>query len=321
MGVQQCEDSAAGLSLRPGPDSPSAPASARATTLSSPPRLLDGHTRPQVTGLHVNVTRGGEDETRSPSTNLNFSIDNILRPDFGRQVCAIKSSVECRVPPLFHHLTPHHHHHLLPTRLPSSRPLSASTPSPVDLSSSARAVPKQQQQQQQEQQQKCPDNTAEVKQRGSAGSTAVNDPEKLANPALPADDKMKWPAWVYCTRYSDRPSSGPRSRRVSRKTDEKRPRTAFSSEQLQRLASEFTDNRYLSEERRQRLARQLGLNESQIKIWFQNKRAKLKKTIPDKPSLAKKLMEQGLYNHTTILPEDEEKLMQLYKQSAPHISV
>lgn len=36
-------------------------------------------------------------------------------------------------------------------------------------------------------------------------------------------------------------------------------------------------SRYLTEKRRQDLARELGLNESQIKIWFQNKRAKIKK--------------------------------------------
>jgi len=89
-----------------------------------------------------------------------------------------------------------------------------------------------------------------------------------------------WPAWVFCTRYSDRPSSGPRSRKMkkaekapcdgssSTSSGEKRPRTAFSSDQLNRLKREFDENRYLTEERRRNLAEELGLNENQIKIFF-----------------------------------------------------
>ncbi|KAM4689626.1 homeobox protein engrailed-2 [Discoglossus pictus] len=113
---------------------------------------------------------------------------------------------------------------------------------------------------------------------------------------------MLWPAWVYCTRYSDRPSSGPRSRKPKKKTmtkEDKRPRTAFTAEQLQRLKAEFQTNRYLTEQRRQSLAQELNLNESQIKIWFQNKRAKIKKATGGKNSLALHLMAQGLYNHST----------------------
>ncbi|XP_031592186.1 homeobox protein engrailed-2b [Oreochromis aureus] len=114
---------------------------------------------------------------------------------------------------------------------------------------------------------------------------------------------MLWPAWVYCTRYSDRPSSGPRSRKPKKaptpSKEDKRPRTAFTAEQLQRLKTEFQNNRYLTEQRRQSLARDLGLNESQIKIWFQNKRAKIKKASGNKNSLALHLMAQGLYNHST----------------------
>ncbi|XP_019739387.1 homeobox protein engrailed-1-B-like [Hippocampus comes] len=115
--------------------------------------------------------------------------------------------------------------------------------------------------------------------------------------------QMLWPAWVYCTRYSDRPSSGPRSRKPKRARtptkEDKRPRTAFSAEQLQRLKAEFQSERYLTEQRRRELARQLALNESQIKIWFQNKRAKLKKATGSKNSLALHLMAQGLYNHAS----------------------
>ncbi|XP_041371926.1 homeobox protein engrailed-1-B-like [Gigantopelta aegis] len=122
--------------------------------------------------------------------------------------------------------------------------------------------------------------------------------------------KIELPAWVFCTRYSDRPSSGPRCRRVRKSKDrseeDKRPRTAFSTQQLQRLRQEFDHNPYLTEQRRHFLSRELGLNESQVKIWFQNKRAKLKKSTPDQNDLALKLMAEGLYNHKTIVLKDDD---------------
>jgi hypothetical protein len=77
----------------------------------------------------------------------------------------------------------------------------------------------------------------------------------------------------------------------------KRPRTAFTSSQLNRLKVEFEKCKYLTGEKRQSLANELNLNESQIKIWFQNKRAKIKKSSGVKNKLALQLMAQGLYNH------------------------
>ncbi|XP_008586912.1 PREDICTED: homeobox protein engrailed-1 [Galeopterus variegatus] len=121
---------------------------------------------------------------------------------------------------------------------------------------------------------------------------------------------LVWPAWVYCTRYSDRPSSGPRTRKLKKKKNEKedkRPRTAFTAEQLQRLKAEFQANRYITEQRRQTLAQELSLNESQIKIWFQNKRAKIKKATGIKNGLALHLMAQGLYNHSTTTVQDKDE--------------
>ena len=81
--------------------------------------------------------------------------------------------------------------------------------------------------------------------------------------------------------------------------DEKRPRTAFTASQLDRLRDEFDASKYLNEDRRLSLARELDLNESQIKIWFQNKRAKMKKASGVRNQLALQLMAQGLYNHSS----------------------
>lgn len=103
---------------------------------------------------------------------------------------------------------------------------------------------------------------------------------------------------------------GPRTRKLKKKKSEKedkRPRTAFTAEQLQRLKAEFQANRYITEQRRQSLAQELNLNESQIKIWFQNKRAKIKKATGYKNGLALQLMAQGLYNHSTTTVQDEKE--------------
>src|ERR1700723_3329331 len=93
--------------------------------------------------------------------------------------------------------------------------------------------------------------------------------------------------------------SGPRARKPKScdTIDSKRPRTAFTSNQLIRLKDEFDRSKYLTGERRQVLADELGLNESQIKIWYQNKRAKIKKSTGVRNTLAMQLMAQGLYNH------------------------
>uniref|UniRef100_A0A8D2IYX8 Ventral anterior homeobox 1 n=2 Tax=Varanus komodoensis TaxID=61221 RepID=A0A8D2IYX8_VARKO len=57
----------------------------------------------------------------------------------------------------------------------------------------------------------------------------------------------------------------------------KRTRTSFTAEQLYRLEMEFQRCQYVVGRERTELARQLSLSETQVKVWFQNRRTKQKK--------------------------------------------
>eukprot|EP00105_Crassostrea_gigas_P026350 XP_011447256.1 PREDICTED: ventral anterior homeobox 2b-like [Crassostrea gigas] len=57
----------------------------------------------------------------------------------------------------------------------------------------------------------------------------------------------------------------------------KRARTTFSPEQLYQLEKEFQRNQYLVGKERTELAKLLKLSETQVKVWFQNRRTKYKR--------------------------------------------
>ncbi|CAF4408119.1 unnamed protein product, partial [Rotaria magnacalcarata] len=60
-------------------------------------------------------------------------------------------------------------------------------------------------------------------------------------------------------------------------TTTRRKRTAFTNEQLVELEAEFQQKKYLSLVERSQIAQTLNLTEIQVKIWWQNRRAKWKR--------------------------------------------
>ncbi|XP_013072318.2 homeobox protein slou-like [Biomphalaria glabrata] len=74
--------------------------------------------------------------------------------------------------------------------------------------------------------------------------------------------------------------SGNNSGDSSKQGKPRRARTAFTYEQLVALENKFKTTRYLSVCERLNLALSLNLTETQVKIWFQNRRTKWKKQNP-----------------------------------------
>ena len=72
------------------------------------------------------------------------------------------------------------------------------------------------------------------------------------------------------------PKSGDKGSSSDKK--EKKGRATFSGNQIDELEKAFQATQYLTTAERSRLAERLGLSESQVKIWFQNRRTKCRRT-------------------------------------------
>ncbi|XP_034413180.1 ventral anterior homeobox 2 [Cyclopterus lumpus] len=135
----------------------------------------------------------------------------------------------------------------------------------------------------------CPDRMetkcrAEIGSRSPVQSTTDTPGTSASTPTSSSEDghdKLLGVDPDYCRRILVRDAKGtireivlPKGLDLDRP---KRTRTSFTAEQLYRLELEFQRCQYVVGRERTELARQLNLSETQVKVWFQNRRTKQKK--------------------------------------------
>uniref|UniRef100_A0A8D2Q8X2 Ventral anterior homeobox 2 n=1 Tax=Varanus komodoensis TaxID=61221 RepID=A0A8D2Q8X2_VARKO len=114
-----------------------------------------------------------------------------------------------------------------------------------------------------------------------AAATSASSPGSSKECAPETDSQSSAGEADYCRRILVRDAKGtireivlPKGLDLDRP---KRTRTSFTAEQLYRLELEFQRCQYVVGRERTELARQLNLSETQVKVWFQNRRTKQKK--------------------------------------------
>ncbi|XP_048100231.1 homeobox protein Nkx-6.3 [Alosa alosa] len=131
-------------------------------------------------------------------------------------------------------------------------------------------------------------------------------------------------------RQSCSSSDGPMGEVVGRK---KHTRPTFSGHQIFALEKTFEQTKYLAGPERARLAYSLGMTESQVKVWFQNRRTKWRKKSALEPSSTQAARGDGAgdasdnevedeeYNKPLDPDSDDEKIRQLLRKHRRAFSV
>uniref|UniRef100_A0A493TH05 NK6 homeobox 1 n=1 Tax=Anas platyrhynchos platyrhynchos TaxID=8840 RepID=A0A493TH05_ANAPP len=160
----------------------------------------------------------------------------------------------------------------------------------------------------------------------AAAVAAGRYPKPLAE--LPGRTPIFWPG-VYRT---PTPTPTPGSILLDKDGKRKHTRPTFSGQQIFALEKTFEQTKYLAGPERARLAYSLGMTESQVKVWFQNRRTKWRKKHAAEMATAKKKQdseterlkdaseneeEDDDYNKPLDPNSDDEKIAQLLKKHKP----
>uniref|UniRef100_A0A8C0J7H3 NK6 homeobox 1 n=2 Tax=Chelonoidis abingdonii TaxID=106734 RepID=A0A8C0J7H3_CHEAB len=162
----------------------------------------------------------------------------------------------------------------------------------------------------------------------SAAAVAVGRyPKPLAE--LPGRTPIFWPGVMQSPPWRDARLAYQGSILLDKDGKRKHTRPTFSGQQIFALEKTFEQTKYLAGPERARLAYSLGMTESQVKVWFQNRRTKWRKKHAAEMATAKKKQdseterlkgaseneeEDDDYNKPLDPNSDDEKITQLLKK-------
>ncbi|XP_065100314.1 homeobox protein Nkx-6.1 [Paramisgurnus dabryanus] len=169
---------------------------------------------------------------------------------------------------------------------------------------------------------------------GAAAVAVARYPKPLTD--LPGRTPIFWPGVMQSPHWRDaRFACSPHQNSVLLDKDGKRKHTrpTFSGQQIFALEKTFEQTKYLAGPERARLAYSLGMTESQVKVWFQNRRTKWRKRHAAEMATAKKKQDSETerlkgaseneeddddYNKPLDPNSDDEKITQLLKKHKPN---
>jgi len=97
-------------------------------------------------------------------------------------------------------------------------------------------------------------------------------------------------------------------------------RPLFAHSQIQRLEKEFGEEKYLTEAKRAELSKELGMTETQVKTWYQNRRTKWRKELKEEMSSKAKNDESSQPWEERSTPSGETSMLTAFERVQPHSS-